>query len=208
MMMEAMRLSLLEHEEQQRRQAQAQSRQESESNAVPNSAPPTHASQDIEVPASIAATAAPQTQSAPVTTAQSTMQLQQTQPRTSSLASEASTPVAAQPRHSATPLELGLSSSMMAELSELVEGGLPNISPPHSTAPAPIPNSPIASSSTTASASPTVGSPGRVGMNPNNPFRRMGGSSANSPSHSRHPSALQSGWTNSDPGNPDRTIEP
>lgn len=225
MMMEAMRLSLLEHEDQQRRQAQTQSRQESET-SVPATAPIRGESeQEIIVPASVSEAVASQAQSAPAGSAShsSTIQQQQhqTQPRTSSLANEVAPSFAPPSRYSLTHQELGISSSMMAELSELVDGGIPGSSSSESTPPTSAystpavpqsisqaqtpntsssfgPGSPVAGTFT-----PPIGSPNRIGTNPNNPFRRMGGSSnSNSPSHSRQSSTLQASWTNppSSPG--------
>lgn len=209
MMMEAMRLSLLEHEEEQRRQAQAQSRQDNQSTDS------TQSGQEAAIPAHVLNSNSSQVESAPAsTTTQSTLQQQQqqTQPRSSSLSLDgfsALAPNTAASRYRVNPQELGISNSMLAELSELVEGGLPDI-PPHSSAPAPGPttltsaprtiadqenttrrsSSVFASSSPPATSTPSVGSPSRIGSNPNNPFRRLGGSTSNSPSHSRQGSAL------------------
>jgi hypothetical protein len=222
MMMEAMRLSLLEHEEQQRRQAQAQSRQDN-SSVTPSSAPISeNTTQESTVPSNVTASTATQAQSAPAGSITSStflqQQQQQTQPRTSSLANDTSQSVAPPVRYSLTPQELGISSAMMAELSELVDGGLPTSSSqstPQTSAyatpavplsiseePTSVPPAPFAPASPVSSSTPPVGSPSRIGMNPNNPFRRMGGSATNSPSHSRQGSTIYPSWTgvNNPPG--------
>jgi len=219
MMMEAMRLSLLEHEEQQRRQAQAQSRQDSQGN-VPATAPIRNDSQEVDVHSSVNAATTSQAQSAPAgTTSLSSIQQQQpTQPRTSSLAQETAPSFVPTARYSLTHQELGISSAMMAELSELVDGGssssssdsnsptsaiaTPAVPQSFSQAPALGASTSFLPGSPVAPTTPPVGSPSRIGTNPNNPFRRMGGSATNSPSHSRQGSTLQTSFTgaNSPPG--------
>lgn len=241
MMMEAMRLSLLEHEEEQRRQAQAQSQQGQQSSdgqgstSLPDTAndgaPPTPTADTRSAPAlsGTGSVFSNQQQAAPL-------------PRSSSLAVDnpttPATTVSAPAQYTLNPQQLGISNSMMAELSELVEGGLhvdstnggnisssgsqvitsdatvPSSPTPSSSVPVPITPSAssgnVQSSSPTAqfaaspssrrfqgfhesnqspamtipiSGTPTVGSPSRIGTNPNNPFRRK--SAANSPAHSR-----------------------
>lgn len=243
MMMEAMRLSLLEHEEEQRRQAQSQSQEGQQNNDVQaasslpdtanDGAPPTPTTDSRSAPAvsENASIFSSQQQAAPL-------------PRSSSLATDSATtstsPVSAPGRYTLNPQQLGISTNMMAELSELVEGGLNvgnagegNSGPTGSRAGAsvtsnipssPAPQPPVAVPITPSTASsavrtdspataqfsaspsfrrlqglqevdqspsmtppmsgtPPVGSPSRIGTNPNNPFRRK--SAANSPTHSR-----------------------
>jgi hypothetical protein len=221
MMMEAMRLSLLEHEEEQRRQAQSQSREDNPSSAPPSSAPTQESSQEVSVRSAVLEATSSQAQSAPLAgTTHSRMQQQQQQspppqpqqvlPRMSSLSNDAPFIPSSTGRYSLTHQELGISSSMMAELSELVEGEGPFApSTPNSAYTTPAspqvvsnnlsstpassfaPGSPMSSSTTTP---PRMDSPSRIGTNPNNPFRRLAGSSHTSPSHSRQSSTVYTGW--------------
>lgn len=202
MMMEAMRLSLLEHEEEQRRQARQQSNDNQQRAQVH---PPRSAHLTTSQPDTVSSTTS-STLTAPTDTTSSTSQPQRTTPRSSSLSNDlnnASTSASPLPP---TAQELGISNNMMAELSELVEGGIPGVVS-HST------EEPTAQDShktaaahsflqshrhdDAATPSPTatpptegLGSPPRVGTNPNNPFRRMGGSNVSSPGHSRQGSTV------------------
>ncbi|UZJ55022.1 hypothetical protein CBS101457_004342 [Exobasidium rhododendri] len=228
MMMEAMRLSLLEHEEQQRREAQAQSqsRQGGDENSSTAIATSRHSDEELSIPATVTAATTSQAQSAPTISSSSSSLQQQQQnqhtkpphPRTSSLANEAAPVMAPSSRRSLTHQELGISSSMMAELSELVDGGLGDFdlqsAPSHpaaNTTPAATqsilqaPTTVAATSSSSGSPRPStatpIGSPSRIGTNPNNPFRRMGGgSNTTSPSHSRQSSTLYTSWTGATEG--------
>lgn len=203
-MMEAMRLSLLEHEEQQRREAQAQSRQDGTTNAEGQQAAP------VSMGAATSEVGSrPELVPEPLQFIQQ-QQSQQTTPRSSSLSFDGTSSFAPLTRYPTNTQEFGLSSAMMAELSELVEGGTSSTasnaaatSPAPSTPPSVSAAQPIVQSLKPSSATPLgspsnhpstpqVGSPSRIGTNPNNPFRRLGGSATNSPSHSRQGSALYS----------------
>jgi hypothetical protein len=219
MMMEAMRLSLLEHEEEQRRQAQAQSRQTTDANEAVTDTSRGSVGEERSIPASVVTATTAKAQSANIppssssSSSSTTFQQQQQLPhlRSSSLANEGAPSIAPSIRQPHTPQELGISSSMMAELSELVDGGLPNFqtegtSPTTATfsTTASTPNTPPPLTSVNRMSNPAspIGSPSRIGTNPNNPFRRAGGSSTTSPSHSRQGSTLYTSWTgaNDSPG--------
>lgn len=214
-MMEAMRLSLIEHEDQQRRQAQQEAEQRQREPAQQNETP-TRSRTDAS-----AATSARVSSSPP-------REVQRPLPRSSSLSGE--TPLAPArgtqtaselpptlPMPPSEPLsagQLGISSSMMAELSELIDderhsNSLPSSAPegadlpaaaaqilpsqtgaeprpmPQATAlgqgmqsavPQPWTSAPSSPAPVSAATTP-VGSPSRVGTNPNNPFRRMANNS-------------------------------
>lgn len=196
MMMEAMRLSLLEHEEQQRRQAQAQSREESSSSAGPaagggdvGNAPADEEAQYAIAPPTSAA--APATVSAPAATSTFTdSQLPSSMhpTRTSSLA--AGPPLSA-------PIDLGLSSSMMAELSELIDGAPPR--PPEPSEPSP--SSPPSAQGLEVrqqppSSSSMAGEPALPASGTNTPIL------PSSPTHTRQSSSLGQGVYGSSPSAP------
>lgn len=222
MMMEAMRLSLLEHEEQQRRQAQSQSRD----NATSSSADPasdettTEAGRAIdqaaeEEPGAVSSTsataaAAGASLTTPALAGSSTLADQQVLPHPTRSSSLAASP----PR--VAPVNMGLSTSMMAELSELIDGAPPRA--PESTEPTsstsnqqpassvltsqalPTSSDAIPSSlsshthqsssamghETPGSSPPAISTPSRIGTNPNNPFRRMAGGSSNPATPANH----------------------
>jgi hypothetical protein len=207
MMMEAMRLSLLEHEEQQRRQAQDRSGEEQPTNSSVVQGAATTAT----LPETVSSTS-----------------LSPVQQRSSSLTADEPGALMSNPAPiftSTNPQDLGLSSNMIAELSELIEGGLSlpprsealsasavaennshvsearPAAPPVASPPVAIPSArPIYAATSTPPAqfhspaqspihTPMYGTPTRIGMNPNNPFRRGAGSTTTSPTHSRQPSS-------------------
>lgn len=234
MMMEAMRLSLIEHEEQQRRQAQEDAdQQRGATEGLPNTegASATTTSN----PAASATAAAPMavlgSSAGPSSSSRGSPVASRTLPRSSSLTGDALPPAAmrgvepSQPaavaatQATATPVptasQLGLSSSMMAELSELIDGGpsMPSRStmpdatssasradrsstllPGHDASPSDTSTFNTADTSLGVSgaamsgaitppqqrgtASPLGTSPGRLGTNPNNPFRARMAASA------------------------------